>query len=36
VKGSLVAPKVGSYDIVFESSVDGTIVRAQRDLDVIH
>jgi serine/threonine protein kinase len=34
-KGTLTAPKVGSYDVVFEATVDGTIVRASRDLDVV-
>ncbi len=35
VRATLQAPKSGSYDVVFEGSVDGTLVRAQRDLDVV-
>jgi len=35
VKAKLVAPeKVGSYDVSFEANVDGTVVRAMRDLDI--
>jgi serine/threonine protein kinase len=34
-KGTLTAPNVGSYDVVFETVVDGTTVRASRDLDVV-
>ncbi len=34
-KGTMVAPSVGSYDVVFETVVDGTTVRASRDLDVV-
>ncbi|GAC1529536.1 MAG: hypothetical protein NVS3B10_26110 [Polyangiales bacterium] len=34
-KGTLTAPKVGSYDVVFEAVVDGITVRASRDLDVV-
>ena len=35
VKASLTAPsKVGSYDVSFEATVDNTVVRAMRDLDV--
>ena len=34
-KGTLTAPKVGSYDVVFEATVDGITVRASRDLDVV-
>jgi serine/threonine-protein kinase len=33
-KASLVAPTPGSYDLSFEATVDGTVVRAMRDLDV--
>jgi serine/threonine-protein kinase len=35
VRGTLVIQKAGSYDIVFETAVDGVVLRAQRDLDVI-
>lgn len=34
VKATLVAPTVGSYDVSFEANIDGTVVRAMRDLDV--
>jgi serine/threonine protein kinase len=34
VRAVLTAPGVGSYDVAFEANVDGTIVRAMRDLDV--
>ena len=35
VKASLAAPKkIGSYDVSFEATVDGTVVRAMRDLDI--
>ena len=34
-RGTLTAPNVGSYDIVFETVVDGATVRASRDLDVV-
>ena len=34
-KGTLVAPGIGSYDVVFEAVVDGATVRASRDLDVV-
>ncbi len=34
-KGTMIAPSVGSYDVVFETVVDGTTVRASRDLDVV-
>jgi serine/threonine protein kinase len=33
-KASLVAPTPGSYDLSFEATVDGAVVRAMRDLDV--
>ena len=29
------APAAGSYDVVFEAIVDGRLLRAERDLDVI-
>jgi serine/threonine-protein kinase len=29
------APATGSYDVVFEANVDGRLIRAERDLDVI-
>ncbi len=35
VKATLTAPAVGSWDVTFEASVDGSRVRAMRDLDVI-
>ena len=35
VRATLQAPKPGSYDVVFEGNVDGTLVRAERDLDVL-
>ena len=35
VRAELTAPAVGSWDVAFEASVDGTTVRAMRDLDVI-
>ncbi|MDB4936491.1 MAG: serine/threonine protein kinase [Labilithrix sp.] len=35
VRATLQAPAPGSYDVVFEASVEGIIVRAQRDLDVV-
>jgi serine/threonine-protein kinase len=35
VRATLQAPAAGSYDVVFEANVDGVIVRAQRDLDVV-
>jgi len=35
LEGTLVAPAPGSYDVVLEASVDGTFVRALRDLDVL-
>ena len=34
VRAFLVAPGPGSYDVTFEASVDGVVVRAMRDLDV--
>ncbi|CAN5177289.1 hypothetical protein BH09MYX1_BH09MYX1_48760 [soil metagenome] len=34
VTATLIAPAVGSWDVSFEASVDGTRVRAMRDLDV--
>jgi hypothetical protein len=34
VRATLTAPSVGSWDVSFEASVDGVIVRAMRDLDV--
>ena len=35
VKAKLTSPsKIGSYDVSFEANVDGTVVRAMRDLDV--
>lgn len=34
-KGTTTAPPVGSYDVVFEASVDGRAIRAERDLDVM-
>ncbi len=34
LKMSFVAPGPGSYDVSFAANVDGTIVRANRDLDV--
>jgi serine/threonine-protein kinase len=34
VRATLTAPAVGSWDVSFEASVDGTRVRAMRDLDV--
>ena len=35
IKAHLTAPGSGSYDVAFEAIVDGTVVRAMRDLDVI-
>jgi hypothetical protein len=35
VRAELTAPAVGSWDVAFEASVDGTVVRAMRDLDVV-
>jgi serine/threonine-protein kinase len=34
VRALLTAPAPGSYDVSFEANVDGTVVRAMRDLDV--
>jgi serine/threonine-protein kinase len=34
VRATATAPDVGSYDVAFEANVDGTVVRAMRDLDV--
>jgi serine/threonine protein kinase len=34
-RGTLTAPNVGSYDVVFEAIVDGATIRASRDLDVV-
>ena len=34
LKANLTAPGPGSYDVVFEADVAGTVVRALRDLDV--
>ncbi|MBK6462763.1 MAG: serine/threonine protein kinase [Myxococcales bacterium] len=34
VRAVVVAPEPGSYDVSFEASVDGMVVRAMRDLDV--
>ena len=35
VRADLTAPAVGSWDVAFVASGDGTVVRAMRDLDVI-
>jgi serine/threonine-protein kinase len=35
VRAEIVAPSVQSWDVTFEAAVDGTFVRAMRDLDVI-
>jgi hypothetical protein len=35
IKAFLTAPASGSYDVAFEAKVDGTVVRAMRDLDVV-
>lgn len=34
-KATTAAPGVGSYDVVFEATVDGRAIRAERDLDVM-
>jgi serine/threonine-protein kinase len=35
LRAAVTAPAVGSYDLVFEATVDGAVVRAQHDLDVL-
>ena len=35
VQATLMVTNVGSYDVTFEAAIDGTYVRAMRDLDVI-